>query len=122
MRVGAREYAPVQPETLGDRESVRRARQSDPQTEGRSQRVRVELHARVADAGCVEREGLQLWVVRRRGDEYATLEQRFEHSHRERCALVRIRTGADLIEQREVASLGIREGRDRKSTRLNSSH
>ena len=48
---------------------------------------------------------------RRRG-EHAALEQRLEHRHRERRALIRIGPGADLIEEREVAALGLGEGRD----------
>jgi hypothetical protein len=78
----------------------------------RPQRHRVELDARVHDAGRVERERLQLGIVRRRGDEHAALEQRLEHRHREGGALVRVGAGADLVEEREVPPFGLRERRD----------
>ena len=41
---------------------------------------------------------------RRRG-KHATLEERLEHRHRERRALIRVGARADLIEKREVAAL-----------------
>ena len=85
---------------------------SEPKAEGGAQRVRVELHARVAHTRRVQREGLQLRVVRGRGDEHTAFEERLEHGHGERRSLVGVGPGADLIEEREVSSLGVRERRD----------
>ena len=112
VRVRASQNALVQTQALGDGEGVGCARQSDMESERRTKGVRIELHARVAHSRRVEREGLQLRVVRRRGDEDAALEQRFEHGHRERRTFVRIGSRADLVEKREVATLGVGERRD----------
>ena len=108
----AREDGRVEAETLGDRERVRRTGQANTKPERRPQRVCVEFHARVPHTRCVQRECLELRVVRRRGDKHATLEERFEHRHREGRAFVGIGPRADLIEEREISALGIREGRD----------
>ena len=112
MRVGAAQHFLVESEALGDRERVGRAGQPKPQAEGRPQRVRVELHACVPHAGRVEREGLELRVVGRRGREHASLEQGLEYRHRERRTFIRIGAGADFIEQSEISALCLGERRD----------
>jgi len=112
VRVRASQHALVQTQTLRDGECVRCAGKPDVESERRTKGVRVELHARVTDTWRVERERFQLRVVRRGGDEHAPFEQRLEHRHRERRTFVRVGPGTDLVEEREVATLGVGQRRD----------
>ena len=102
----------VQTETLRDRERVRRAGKAQPETERGAQGRAVELHARVAHSRRVERERLELRVMRRRRDQDPARQEGLEDRHRERRALIGVGPGADLVEQRQVSWLGVGEGGD----------
>src|SRR5258706_241156 len=112
VRLGAIEDAVVEPEARGDREGVRRAGQTDVHPIRGTESLGIELDTGVHHAGRAERECLQLGVVRRRGDEDAAREERLEHGHRQGRALIGVCPSAELVEEREVALLRLRQRGD----------
>ena len=112
MRFGAAEHARIQAEARRDGERVRCAGEADVDAICGAKRLGIELDARVHHARRGQRERLELGIVGRRRDQDATREQRLEHGHRERRSLIGIGTRAELVEQRDVALLGLRERRD----------
>ena len=92
-----------QAEPLGDGEGLAATRQPDRQPVGRRQRLEVEFDRGVARLGRRVGVGLQLGVVRRRGDQGAGPDEVVEEGLRQGGALGRVGPGAQLVEQDERA-------------------
>ena len=108
----AQDDAVGEAEALRDRERVARARDADEQAVRRTQALDVELDAGILDAVPRVRERLELGIMRRRDRRRANREQALEDGHGERRALLRVRAGAELVDEHEVFGARFREDRD----------
>ncbi len=101
QQLGAFNDVILHPEALADRESVALAGYADEQLIGRAQGGHVKFTAAVFHALRFQREFLELGIVSGGGDLCAALTELFEDGDRQRRALNRVGTGAQLVDHRE---------------------
>ena len=106
VRRRPRDQLGVEAEARGDRQRVALAGLVVAQPEGRRQRRGVELDRGVTRARMGGRERLERLEVGRRDHERTTAGQLLEDRLRERRALVRIRPGAELVQEHQRALVG----------------
>ena len=105
-------YILSQTKAAADIERITAAGHAHQQAVRRTQRHRIKLHARVLHTLMAISKGFQLAIVRRHHRQHALLMQMLQHCHRQRRALVRVRTGADFVDKHQIAGLHLIKNAD----------